>query len=352
MNAIKHKAPNSVTNESTLDHPDGGNFSLLLFDEELSNPLVSVGNYYLSGKDISTFFTAVISSRDLQHDRLCLHQSFVVGTFVEMFERVTDRCTNFLLSIDAPNTLVELLHDRSSNLKSTIMTLQDMMYQNLSVIMKAVSEWSVLLDYCEQIPTRLSKKRMPQDEEPIRPLWIIGAGKFGSTESPSILSVPNQSWRPELLFLGEKWMVDFPRDRPNLSYFFCMAPLLSDEVAIEDSAAILSWKDEGFLAHMHRAVDIEAGMVVYHEFPVSSLGDEEGCCLNWVSQAYSKTFLGASTRVALGKSEKLKWMMNGTKWDNNMLAIMDIKNDCIPEDHMNLFYDRMIKLMVEVEIWI
>lgn len=152
------------------------------------------------------------------------------------------------------------------------------MYQNLGVIMKAVSEWSVLLDYCEQIPTRLSKKRMPQDEEPIRPLWIIGAGKFGSTESPSILSVPNQSWRPELLFLGEKWMVDFPRDRPNLTYFFGMAaPLLSEEVAIEDSAAILSWKDEGFLAHMHRAVDIEAGMVVYHEFPVSSLGDEEGC---------------------------------------------------------------------------
>ena len=219
MNAIKHEASNSVTNEeSTLDHPDGGNHSLPLFDEELSNPLVSVGNYYLSGKDISSFFTAVISSRDLKDDdRLCLHQSFVAGTFVEeMVERATDRCTNFLLSIDAPNTLVELLHDRSSNLKRTIMTLQDMMYQNLGAIMKAVSEWSVLLDYCEQIPTRLSKKRMPQDEEPIRPLWIIGAGKFGSTESPSILSVPNQSWRPELLFLGEKWMVDFPRDRPRI----------------------------------------------------------------------------------------------------------------------------------------
>ncbi len=44
--------------------------------------------------------------------------------------------------------------------------------------------------------------------------------------------------------------------------------------------------------------------------------------------------------------------MNGTRWDNNMLAIMDIKNDFIPEDHMNLFYERMIKLMVEVEMWI
>ena len=44
-------------------------------------------------------------------------------------------------------------------------------------------------------------------------------------------------------------------------------------------------------------------------------------------------------------------MMKGTKWDNNMLAIMDIRDSVIPEDHMDGFYERIIKLMIEVEKW-
>eukprot|EP00985_Skeletonema_marinoi_P023264 scaffold15375_cov132-Skeletonema_marinoi.AAC.1 len=74
------------------------------------------------------------------------------------------------------------------------------MHPSLPRIMNAVSEWSALLDYYELLPLRLSKARLSQDE-PIQPLWIVGAGEFGSTNSPSILSVPSQTWRPELIFL-------------------------------------------------------------------------------------------------------------------------------------------------------
>jgi len=257
---------------------------------------------------------------------------------------MTDRFNIFLSNVAAPTAMVSLFNDRTTNLKRAI-ELQNM-HPSLPRIMNAVSEWSALLDYCELLPLRLSKARLTQDE-PIQPLWIVGAGEFGSTNSPSILSVPSQTWRPELIFLGEKWMVDYPQQHPNLDHYFLMSPWSSE--SIEHGVAVMSWKDGGYLAHMHRAVDITAGMVVNHEFPVRD--DDPGSLLNWIPKAYVESLMGGNIRVVLGKSESLKWMLKGTKFDNNMLAIMQIKDEGIPEDHMDGFYVRIIKLMVEAEQW-
>jgi len=42
-------------------------------------------------------------------------------------------------------------------------------------------------------------------------------------------------------------------------------------------------------------------------------------------------------------------MLKKTKFDNNMLPIMQIYDENIPEDHMDGFYERIIKLIVEAE---
>ena len=97
---------------------------------------------------------------------------------------------------------------------------------------------------------------------------------------------------------------------------------------------------------MHRAVDIAAGMVVNHEFPVRDA--DPGSLLNWIPKAYVESLMGGNIRVVIGKSESLKWMLKGTKFDNNMLAITQIKDEFIPEDHMDGFHGRIIKLMVEL----
>jgi len=261
---------------------------------------------------------------------------------------MTDRFNIFLSNVAAPTAMVSLFNDRTTNLKRAI-ELQNM-HPSLPRIMNAVSEWSALLDYCELLPLRLSKARLTQDE-PIQPLWIVGAGEFGSTNSPSILSVPSQTWRPELIFLGEKWMVDCPREFPDLHSATQWADPWSSE-DIEHGAAVMSWKDD-YLAHMHREVDITAGGEIYHEFPIDFEVDDNAhySLLSWIPKANSESPMGENVRVALGNSESLKWMLKGTKFDNNMLAIMQIKDEGIPEDHMDGFYVRIIKLMVEAEQW-
>lgn len=328
-NALKSKA-----------HDGGEDCQLGLLGEELKNPLVYMGSY-LTGKEFSTFLSAALSSREVKDHALCTH---LASAFVAIHKSMTDRCNVFLSNIDTPPSIVALLKDRSAISKQEIETLQNYMYPNLSRIMRTVFEWSTLLDYCELVPLRLSKARLTQ-EGPIQPLWIVGAGEFGSTKSPSILSVPSQSWRPELLFLGEKWMVDYPRDRPNLTHYFAM---MDWSGMIENGVAVMSWKDADYLAHMHKAVDIEAGMMVAHEF-----GFDTRCSnLNWISKAYAESLTGAGARRAFENAESLKWMAKGTKFDNNMLAIMDINDETIPGDHMDGFYERIVKLMVEVEKWI
>eukprot|EP00984_Skeletonema_dohrnii_P022945 scaffold12059_cov136-Skeletonema_dohrnii-CCMP3373.AAC.1 len=298
-------------------------------------------------KDFSTFLSAAISSRHVKDHALCTH---LVSVFVDIHKSMTDRCNVFLSNIAAPTTMVSLFNDRSTNMKQAIDTLQNYMYPNLPRIMKAVSEWSALLDYCELLPLRLSKARLTQDE-PIQPLWIVGTGEFGSTNSPSILSVPSQTWRPGLVFMAEKWMVDCPREYPSLQNDISSHLFSSESIA--HGAAVMSWKDGDYLAHMHREVDITAGGEIYHEFPVDFEVDDNAhySLLSWIPKANSESPMGENVRVALGNSESLKWMLKGTKFDNNMLAIMQIKDEGIPEDHMDDFYGRIIKLIVEAEQW-
>jgi hypothetical protein len=141
-------------------------------------------------------------------------------------------------------------------------------------------------------------------------------------------------------------MVDFPRRYRNL---IVIAPCINDD--IEQGVAVMSWKDGGYLGHMHRHADIAAGNVVCHEFPVSDDVEDHCSYLNWIPKAFAESPVGASVRNAIGNSESLKWMMKGTKFDNNMIAIIEIDNESIPEDHMEGFYDRIITLMAEVEQW-
>eukprot|EP00985_Skeletonema_marinoi_P016386 scaffold8797_cov83-Skeletonema_marinoi.AAC.1 len=211
----------------------------------------------------------------------------------------------YLLSnIAAPPAMVSLFNDRSTNLKRAI-ELQNM-HPSLPRIMNAVSEWSALLDYCELLPLRLSKARLTQDE-PIQPLWIVGGGEFGSTNSPSILSVPSQTWRPELIFLGEKWMVDYPLEHPNLDHYFLMSPWTSESIehGVDGCDVLERWRLLGTYAPSRRyCCRIFAGMVVNHEFPVR--GDDPGSLLNWIPKAYVESLMGGNIRVVLGKSKSLK----------------------------------------------
>lgn len=314
-----------------------------LLDEQLSNPLVYIGSF-LTGKDFSTFLTTAISSRHVKDHALRTH---LASVFVAICESMADRCNKFLSNIDAPPSIVAILNDRSTTSKQSIETLHNYLYPNLPQIMKAVFEWSVLLDYCEFIPLRLSKARLAQDG-PIQPLWIVGEGKFGSTNSPAILSVPSQNWRPELLFMGEKWMVDCPREDTNLCVSF--GEIMPDEYT-EPDAAVMSWKDGDYLARMHQLVDFAGGMMAYHDWPFDSEVDTS-CSLVWVPKAYKESLLGENARRTFENSESLKWMWKATKFDNNMLTIMAVNHETIPGDHMDGFFERIIKLMIAVEQWL
>lgn len=138
------------------DDDDDEACRLSLLDEELSNPLVYIGSF-LTGKDVSTFLSAVISSRHVKDHAMRTH---LVSAFVDINKRTTDRCTTFLSNINAPSKMVALLNDRSENLTGALKSLNEMMYPRLDRIMNAVSEWGAFLDYCELVPLRLSKARL------------------------------------------------------------------------------------------------------------------------------------------------------------------------------------------------
>lgn len=336
-NALKRKA-----------HSDGSP-QLGLLDEELKNPLVYMGAY-LTGKDFSTFLLTALSSRQVKDDALRTH---LASAFVAINKSMTDRCNIFLSSNDTPPGIVDLLKDISATSKQEIETLQYYMYPNLHRIMKVVSEWSAFLDYCEVAPLRLSEARLAQDR-PIKPLWIVGAGEFGSTKSPAILSVPSESWRPELLFLGEKWINDCVLNCTEgpISYF------LNDTLT-----AVLSLKDGDSLARIDYA-DFASGEVPYCDWPKTNEEiDEDGNytenlnanLLHWMPKAYKESTRGENDRQWIENTERLKWMTRGTEFDNNILAFIEVSDDSlarIPNDHMNAFFERITKLMVEVENWI
>lgn len=333
-------------------HDGGEDCQLGLLDEELKNPLVYMGSY-LTGKDFSTFLLTALSSRQVKDHALRTH---LVSALVAIHKSMTDRCNDFLSTIDAPSGIVDLLKDRAANSKQEIETLQNYVYPNVPRVMRVVSEWGVLLDYCEVIPLRLSEARLAQ-EGPIQPLWIVGAGEFGSSKSPAILSVPSQAWRPELLFLGEKWMNDCFRsceEGPVCHYF-------NDETVVR-MPAVLSLKDSDSLARMD--VDFAGGMVPYYEWPKSEHDiDENGNytenyyynTLYWLPKAYKESTVGEDERREIENAECLKWMTKGTEFDNDMIAVMDIVDKSlarIPSDHMDGFYERIAKLLIEVENWL
>lgn len=147
--------------------------------------------------------------------------------------------------------------------------------------------------------------------------------------------------------MGEKWMVDCPRDHSDMTYMFGEA--ISDD-PIDHKAAVMSWKDAYYLAHTVGRVDFAGGMFACHEWPF----DNEGRCssLIWVPKAYKESLMGESARRAMENSDSVKWMWKATKFDNNMLTIMEVDDETIPGDHMDGFFERIIKLLIEVEQWL
>ncbi len=266
-------------------------------------------------------------------------RTHLVSAFVAINKSMTDRCNIFLSTIETPPDMVALLKDRSANSKQEIETLQNYVYPNLPRIMRAVSEWSVFLDYCELVPLRLSEARFPQ-EGPIKPLWIV--------------SVPSQSWRPELIFLGDKWINNCCWGyEPGSDTQHC------NHETIGSLVAVLSLKDSDLLARMD--VDFAGGMVPYCDWPKTEHEiDENGshtqdCSYNtlyWLPKAYKESTVGEDDRREIENAECLKWMTKGTEFDNNIIASMTSYDERIPSDHMDGFYERIAKLLIEVENWL
>jgi hypothetical protein len=299
-----------------------------------SEVLTHIGSFWC-GKDLSTYLLAAASSKELMGS----HNT----SFTNLIKCIGQRCLSFLDSIKAPDSMKRLVLER---MEHAIRQIEDQNQYNMQI----VSEWCALIDYCELIPLRLSQARLEQDT-PIQPLWIVGAGEFRApNEEPSsaILSVPSETWRPELIFLGEKWMVDYAKSNRRLhaGFIWELEYIARD---IGRSAAVMSWKDSRYLAYIHQVHDIEAGFMVYHQFPYAS-DDTESCTLNWLSKAYCEGMMTRSIRPALGRSS-LKWMAEGTKWDNEMLAFVEFREGVVPYDHMQYFSENVINLLHEVENW-
>ena len=171
---------------------------------------------------------------------------------------LASRCTTFLKEIDAPNSMTSLLNDRLTD------TMNEVTTTGFINSMKQLSEWFAFLDYCERSPLHYSASRGFKEEDgTIHPLWMVGRGVFD--ESPSVLSVPSETWCPELLFLAEKWMVDFYQANPALKSFFYMvgAGLGMDHPSgddIDHCAAVMSWNDPHYLEKIHKKYDIAVGI--------------------------------------------------------------------------------------------
>ena len=72
-------------------------------------------------------------------------------------------------------------------------------------------------------------------------------------------------------------MVDCPGDNPKLNYSFFMDPSEMSQ-NIGHTAAVLYWNDGAYLGDMHNAIDIEAGMLVYHKYPLNDSADDDNSC--------------------------------------------------------------------------
>jgi len=189
--------------------------------------------------------------------------------------------------------------------------------------MKQLSEWCAFLDYCELTPLRLSEDlgfEQP-DDGTVHPLWLVGYGKFGEAKSNAILSVPSESWSPELYFLASKWMGDYAQANPKLDSYFDMGEVMT--VDIGTSAAVMSWGDPEYLKIMHNyntGHDIGAGWIVYHKYPIEKPNEENHCYLHWLPKDYCDTAGRMQAqddgeinpRQALGES-KLAWMAENTE---------------------------------------
>ena len=185
--------------------------------------------------------------------------------------------------------------------------------------MQQLSEWCAFLDYCERTPLRLSEDLgfKQSDSGTVHPLWFVGYGSFG--ESRATLSVPSESWSPELYFLAGQWMGDYVQANPKLNSFFDLGEVGNGDIGT--SAAVLSWGDPEYLKIMHNfntGHDIGAGFIVYHKYPIEEPNEENHCYLNWLPAEYCNTagvMQGEdgviNPRLALGES-KLAWMVENT----------------------------------------
>lgn len=316
-----------------------------LYDEAFPNDLfIRVGGYW-TGKELSTYLLAAAASQKIRDcgDGNDVKGSHLITSAKGIIRCIGQRCLAFLDSISAPDSMKNIVKD----------WMGDVINNGLSTskpidFMQSISKWCGLVDYCESTPLRLSEARLEQDQ-PIKPLWIVGAGEFSQPNSelavsPCILSVPNETWRPELIFLGEKWMGE-----TSLDYSFMMD--FTDMVQnIGHTAAVMSWKDGRYLSYAHQRIDIAAGMIAFHLWPNNQ--NDDGSFLNWLSKEFCESMMAsyAGIRRALGSSH-LKWMVDGTKWDNNMLASVEINDTHIPNDHMVKFGERILKLLKEVDQW-
>merc|ERR1712176_1348969 len=94
------------------------------------------------------------------------------------------------------------------------------------------------------------------------------------------------------------------------------------------------------------------GMMPYHSFPLDETeSGDKICTLNWLPKALCEAMIGRFIHKAIENSDELNWMVDAASWDNNMLAVLEINEICIPRDHMSRFGDRIIRLMKQVDNW-
>ena len=214
--------------------------------------------------------------------------------------KLSNRCTTFLDSINAPNEMKYLL--RNILWYAIVKTSENGIIRT----MKQLSEWCAFLDYCESTPLRLSEDLgFKQSDGTIHPLWLVGYGTFGEAKSKAILSVPSESWSQELYFLADKWMGDYVQANPKLKSYFDLGDIMNGDIGT--SAAVMSWSDPKYLKLMNRHHDVAAGMVVFHQFPIEDEAEEDHCYLNWLGHVAKP-----EVRRVLGES-KLQWMVESSE---------------------------------------
>ena len=181
--------------------------------------------------------------------------------------------------------------------------------------MQQLSEWCAFIDYCERTPLRLSEDLgFKLEDGTIHPLWSVGYGTFGEAKSKAVLSVPSESWSPELYFLANIWMGEYVEANPKLRSFFDLGDIMNGDIGT--SAAVMSWSDPKYLKKMNSHHDVGAGFVVIHKFPIEGEFEENHCYLNWLGHVAEPEV----RRVLLGES-KLQWMVEN--FEDAELAWMD-----------------------------